>query len=297
MKISDFEQDARPEIEMVTTVASLAQSVSVWTTLRATIVKDLQIAVRYLPNLIGNFVQLGVRVLFFLLLSSVVSIDGEATVGRDLTQQDLFIFFQGALLLFVFITTSLWTPINAVNRDLYNGTLEYLYSNPISRYAYYAGTVMAEAIVGLVVFLPLYFILAFASETSWQNMLMVLVVSLTVLVALIAMGILISLLGLLWRQVNSLAEVLNISFELLAGAYFPVTAFPEIIQYVAYILPYTWGYDLIRYYSFGGDWQTLLPVEYEWAIVIGYAIFYTGLSIFLLGKVEARAKQKGLHLI
>jgi ABC-2 type transport system permease protein len=47
---------------------------------------------------------------------------------------------------------------------------------------------------------------------------------------------------------------------MIAGAYLPVTAFPKLVQYLAYPLPHTWGYDLIRYYSFEGQWQTLLPV-------------------------------------
>ncbi len=276
---------------------SMARPVTPWITLKATVSKDLRVAIRYLPNLIGNFVQLGVRVLFFLLLSSLISLNGEETVGRDMTNLDLFIFFQGALLLFVFIRTALWTPINSVNRDLYNGTLEFLYSNPISRYAYYAGTILAEAILGLVVFLPLYLVLVFASNASIQDMLMVLLVCLTVLVTLVAMGIMISLLGLLWRQVNSIAEVLNISFELLAGAYFPVTAFPAVIQYLAYMLPFTWGYDLIRYYSFGGQWNTIIPVFYEWIIIITFGVVFTAVSLYLLRRVEQHAKQNGLHLI
>lgn len=276
---------------------SMARPVTPWITLKATVSKDLRVAIRYLPNLIGNFVQLGVRVMFFLLLSNLISLNGEETVGRDMTNLDLFIFFQGALLLFVFIRTALWTPINSVNRDLYNGTLEFLYSNPISRYAYYAGTILAEAILGLVVFLPLYLVLVFASNASIQDMLMVLLVCLTVLVTLVAMGIMISLLGLLWRQVNSIAEVLNISFELLAGAYFPVTAFPAVIQYLAYLLPFTWGYDLIRYYSFGGQWNTIVPVFYEWIIIIVFGVVFTAVSLYLLRRVEQHAKQNGLHLI
>lgn len=278
-------------------IDSYSRPVPAWFVFKATVIKDLLIAKRYLPNLIGNLVQLGMRMLFFLLLSTVITIDGQEIVGRDLNDTNLFIFLQGSLLLLVFHRTALWTPLFGVSRDLYNGTLEFLYSNPSSRYAYYAGTVAAEALISMVAFLPLYVILVMVSGTDLINMLMILVVCVTVLMALMAMGIMIALLGLLWRQINSVSEVLFLTFELLAGAYFPVAAYPEAVQYLAYVLPYTWGYDLVRYYSFARDWKTILPIWQEWAILIGLAIFFILLSRYLLEKVEHKVKKEGLHLI
>jgi ABC-2 type transport system permease protein len=66
---------------------------------------------------------------------------------------------------------------------------------------------------------------------------------------------------------------------------------------MAYFLPHTWGYDLIRYYSFGGNWQTILPVWQEWAIIGLFAIGFTLISRYLLGKAEQLAKRSGLHVI
>jgi ABC-2 type transport system permease protein len=97
--------------------------------------------------------------------------------------------------------------------------------------------------------------------------------------------------------VGSIVNVLAMLFEFLAGAYLPVSYFPPLMQYLAYLLPYTWGYDLIRYYSFGGQWQTLLPVWQEWGILLCYAVLYTILSRYLLKKAEQQAKRNGLHVI
>jgi ABC-2 type transport system permease protein len=276
---------------------SLSRPTSAWATTAATVVKNLQIARRYVPNFIGGLVEMGVRMAFFLLLASTVSMRGGGTLGLDLTGRNLFIFFQGSLLLFIFTRSTLWGPINAVMNDLYNGTLEFLYSNPCSRYAYYVGTILSEIIIGQVFFLPLYFFLAFYSRASATNMLMVLLACATVLSALTAMGIMIALLALLWRQVGSIANLLGTLFELLAGAYLPISTFPKLAQYLAYLLPYTWGYDLIRYYSFEGRWQTILPVWQEWAVVILFAVLYTLLSRYLLARTERLAKRSGLHLI
>jgi ABC-2 type transport system permease protein len=278
-------------------IQSLSRPISAWTMMTATMVKELKIARRYLPNLIGNFVQLILRVAFFLLLANSVMFRGVGPAGLEFTGRNMFIFFQGALLLLVFNGPTLWGPINTVSRDLYDGTLEFLYSNPGSRYAYYVGSVLAEVLISLVVFLPFYVFLSVSSKASFTNMLMVLLVCIMVGITLTAMGVLIALLALLWRQVGSIANVLGMLFEFLAGAYFPVSSFPPIIRYLAYPLPYTWGYDLIRYYSFAGKWTTIFPVWQEWSILFGYALLYTILSRYLLKKAEQRAKQTGLHVI
>ena len=278
-------------------VRSLSRPTSAWATMAATVVKDLQIARRYLPNLLGTLANLAVRLAFYLVLANVIFYRGPEAQYLELTGRNLFIFFQGALLLFVFNGPTLWGPIRAVTNDLYNGTLEFLYTNPCSRYAYYVGTVLSEVIINLVVFLPLYIFMLFYSQAGLSSMLMVLLACIVVLISLTAMGIMVGLLALLWRQVTSIAQVLGILFEMLAGAYLPISAFPQVVQYAAYLLPYTWGYDLIRYYSFEGDWPTILPVWQEWGLLILYAVLYTAVSRYLLRKAEQRAKKSGLHVI
>lgn len=259
----------------------------------ATTLKDLRIARRYMPNLFGDIVQIVIRILFFLLFSNFAVYTGPTT----LTGNELFIFFLGAILLWVFSNTALTAPLNSVTSDLYNGTLEYLYSNPISRYAYYMGTVCAKAITNLAIFIPAFIFMIFYSGASFADTVNVLLVCLTALITLIAMGIMISLLGLLWRQVGSIVGVLFLFFEFLAGAYFPVEQFPKVLRYFAYALPHTWGYDLIRYYSLKNNWDTLESVLVEWIILGAFALIYTIASLILLSKVEKLSKKQGLNLI
>lgn len=277
---------------------SRSKPVSAWSVFIATVIKDLQIERRYLPDMIGKVIELAVRLLFYLMLSGIISVKAvNSPLGQEMTNHDLFIFFQGGLLLFVFSGTALSTPVNSVARDLNNGTLEFLYSNPSSRYAYFVGGIVANAIISQIVFLPLYLFLVISSGATLSSMLMVLAVCMTVLVTLIALGIMIALLGLLWRQVGAVTTVLAILFEMLSGAYFPVSVFPPALRAVTYLLPYTWGYDLIRYYSFDGRWQPLIPVWAEWSLLVVYAVGFTIASRYLLKRAEQRAKQQGLNLI
>lgn len=264
-----------------------------WKVIGATMVKNLQVQRRYLPNLIGYVVQMAIRFLFFLLLSGFVTYTGP----NQLSGHQLFIFFLAGLVLMVFNGTALNMPLNTVTGDLMNGTLEYLYSNPIARYPYYMGTVLASTVIDLTFFVPLYLLLVWMAGVNAVAMLYILGTCMVVLCTMMALGNMIALLGLLWRQAASIAGILGLLFEFLAGAYMPVTQFPKVIEFMAYLLPYTWGYDLIRFYGLQGEWQTILPVWAEWVVLVVQALIFTGVAIVLLNRVEMRVKKNGLHLI
>jgi ABC-2 type transport system permease protein len=262
------------------------------------VLKDLRIARRYLPNLLGRIVELAVRIAFFFLLANTIAVNAESSpLGVAMTGHDLAIFFLGALLLFVFNTTALHTPVESVATDLYNGTLEYLFSNPASRYAYFVGTVMADGIVNLAVFIPAFAAFLIATKPPPGTVLLVLLACAAVLCTVVGIGVSLAILGILWRNVRSIVQVLAILFELLAGAYFPVSSFPAPMRFLAYALPYTWGYDLIRYYSFNGRWITLLPPWLEWLLLLLFAVVFLPISVLLLVWAERSAKRSGLHLI
>ena len=279
------------------TTKGLSRPVSAWETMFASMIKNLQIIRRYVPNLVSRFAETALMMVFFLFLANTITVRTSGASGQVLTGREMFIFFQGAILLLVFQGPTLWTPVFTVSQDLYNGTLEYLYSNPGSRYAYYVGSIVADVLIHLVVFLPFYGLLVVYSKASPCNMLLVLLACFMVCVTLTAMGIMMALLALLWRQVSSIVNILSTLFQFLAGAYLPIQNFPQAVQYLAYLLPYTWGYDLIRYYSFGGNWNTILPVWQEWGLLVAYAIVYTILSRYLLQQTERLAKTRGLHVI
>ena len=73
-------------------IQSLSRPTSVWVTMRATVIKNLQVARRYIPNLIGNLAEIAVRAAFFLLMANAVSFRGRETLGLDFTGRDLLDF-------------------------------------------------------------------------------------------------------------------------------------------------------------------------------------------------------------
>ncbi|MFX1369617.1 MAG: ABC transporter permease [Promethearchaeota archaeon] len=266
---------------------------SFWLVARETIKKQLTLKFRYKANMVGEAFGMLFQIAIFAAMAGAVTLVG---VNR-LEGNDVFIFFLASLILIVFSTVALSAPLSAVIQDLHNGTLEYLFSTPISRYAYFFGTAIAEAISKSVFFLPMFVVLVAFSGVNVATGLLILCVCITVIVGLIAFGVLVALMGVMWKQVSAIATVLFTFFEFICGAYFPVTSMPIPFQVVAYALPHTWGYDLIRYYSFQGSWMPIMPVQFEWAMLVVYAILYIAVSSKLIKRVESRAKKIGLHLI
>jgi ABC-2 type transport system permease protein len=283
--------------ETLAAARSLSRPVPFVHVLAATTARNLRVARRYVPQLAGRWAQLGLRVAFFLLMASAVAVRSPVPGAPALAGRDLFAFFLAGLLLVVFIRPSLWAPMDAAAGDLQSGTLEYLFATPGSRYGYFAGAVLAELALGLLGFLPLLGLLLWTARPSLAAVAGLLGVCALMMAALTAMGVMVALLAVLWRQAGSVAEILAVFFEMLSGAYLPVSAFPGPLRAVAFALPYTWGYDLVRHYALGERWRTLLPVEQEWAMIAAHAAVYTVLSLFLLARAERRAKQVGLHVL
>lgn len=273
-----------------------SRSTSFLTVVRSTVVANLQIFSRYKVNLVGGLLEVAMLSFVFWLFANALYLKGENF--ESMTEHDMFLFFLGGLILVVFNSTALWTPVNTVTRDLYNGTLEFLYSTPASRWGYFLGSVVGDGLVKFVfLFLPLWGVLALVSGASFVSLIAMVLVAGLALVALMAFGIIVSLSVILWKNMRGLVGLIGMLFQFLGGLLFPVQIFPEPVQWLAFLLPTTFGYDLVRYFAFDQVWITLLPPLVEVFLLVVYAVLYTLASIYLLRRVEKYAKRNGLHLI
>ncbi|MHA2169914.1 MAG: ABC transporter permease [Candidatus Kariarchaeaceae archaeon] len=272
---------------------SNSKPVSSWRIIKSTIVKDLIVLKRYKANMIGQFV----RTLLFIIVFWFFSVAIEFNYLTDTSTRSMYMFYLAGFCLLMYDGVALWSPFNSVTRDLYNGTLESIYSTPSSRYAYFLGGVIAQAIIATIFFLPIYITLVIISKIGIYESSMILVVTGITVVILSIFGVLVALTAILWKQVSSIISILGTLFTFVSGVLFPVQSFPTMIRYLSYLLPYTWGIDLIRVYTYNGEWDPLLPIYVEWMILGIMGIVYYLLSRFALRKVETHAKTKGLHLI
>lgn len=279
------------ESQAVYVPASPFTGVSFFDVVKAAMIKDLIVMKRYKANLLGSLIRSVIFVAVFWLFSRAYLF-----TSVQLGEHETLLFFISGFLLISFDGVALWKPLNAVSSDLYNGTLEYLYTSPNSRIAYFVGTIAAEGVLSLVFVVPpvLYFIIT--GSVTAKNLFYVLLVLILALIVLIAFGTMFALMVILWKQVNSIVGIISTLLTFLAGFLFPVSDLPYGLKYVAYLLPYTWGIDLLRYYTIP-NWQLLVPLPMTWGILLIFAMVYWSITIVLASKVEAFAKSKGLHLL
>ncbi|HOO27958.1 MAG TPA: hypothetical protein PLU43_05795, partial [Lachnospiraceae bacterium] len=259
--------------------------------LKATVQKEITMFIRYLPNMIGTILQLGVRFLFFFYLSGITAYNG------SITGKNLFLFFGAALLLYVIYSTTIWAPLNTVTTDLYNGTLEYIYVTPVSKFCYYFGTGISQTIMSMVFFVPIFAALVLYSGVGFVQVGGIFLVAAAGTLNCIAIGVLLSLLGIIWKQVGAITGIIAVLFEFLAGAYAPVQTYSIPVKAAAFMLPFTWGYDLARYYLMGEKWTLLLPEPVEWCIYLGMAVLYFAAALLLMERIQNRMLRNGLYAI
>lgn len=264
--------------------------------MKATIIKDLIILKRYQANLIGGIIEISIMVGTFFLFSQVIDFRDAGIFKDGGVENGMFLFFLAGIVIMLFQNTALFMPVNSVRRDLYNGTLETLWSMPNSNYAYLLGSVVADAIIRMIFVVPMIILLLVVSGPT-AEILPLLLAIFVFLMTIASIGVLISCMAILWKQVGNLVGIIQILTQFIGGAFLPVQSFPVYLQWISYLFPFTYAYDLVRYYAFGGNWIPILPLYVEWAILAGNVLLYYLISKSMLRKATKHAKNQGLHLI
>lgn len=261
-------------------------------TIKTTIVRDVRITMRYKANLIGGLLQIIIFMFIFGLFATAATFR-----GMDLTSAEIYTFYLSGMTLMFFGDVVLYSTVLTVNKELYNGTLEFVYSAPSSRYAYFLGGIIADFLINLIFYIPLFTGLVIYADIAIINLTTILLITSLFLVVLAPMGVMIAMSAIMWKQVGQITAIVSIVMQFMSGIFLPVSTLPVAAQYVSYLLPFTFALDLVRYYSFDGDWDSLVPREYEFAMLLVYGVIYAVATKYLLNKVEKHAKTKGLHLI
>jgi ABC-2 type transport system permease protein len=68
-----------------------------------------------------------------------------------------------------------------------------------------------------------------------------------------ALGVAVAAFTVIFKRTNALLGMLVTGLALLGGVYFPIEVFPDSIETVARILPFTWGLDVLRASLLGGE--------------------------------------------
>lgn len=206
--------------------------------------------------------------------------------------QDYMSFILVGAMITNFTSAVFWGMGYALKNEMDSGVLESNWMAPMPRALFLVGHTLANLAITTInsagMLLLAWLIFGFQAT---GNLLAALAVLLPMLIALYGFGFGFAALVLLMRDANTLIDVSNFLISILSGSQFPVTVLPRFLLPVALALPLTYGFDAVRGSLLGA--RTILPFEYEIAIVLAFMAIMAPLGYAVFKRVERRCKTLG----
>ncbi len=268
--------------------------------------RDLVNIRRYKLRLIGWLMNMMVGLGAAYIFGVILTFNPITTSETGILSTQVFVFFAGGIALSTFSDTALWAPLGRVQQDIHYGTLEAVFVSPTSRIAYLLSPILSDSILNLLFFVPAYVIIlgVHGALTNGYVIGTTLLTVLLTIISMIAFGLFFAMLAILIRRIQPIAIFLANIFQFICGAFVPVQAFigmnkigGTILKYIAQMFPYTYCYDLFRYFMFGSEYTTLFPVWLEFVLLVVSSLLFVVFAYFLLKRVEKKAKDTGLAIL
>lgn len=208
------------------------------------------------------------------------------------------------LTLILVIGTSVWTYLNVtfdgvtdiINMERWEGTIEYTFMAPISRFTHMIGSCVYAVVHGLLftVLQLLIIALFFHLDLSRANYLSALFMLLLGSISFIGFGIGASILPLLYTEKGmQMSFIVRAVILLVSGVYYPVSVMPGWMQFLASISPGTYVIQGMREAVIGGAgiWSPSIWSN-TWPLLIT-GVVSIPLGVYLFGIAERYAKRTG----
>ena len=206
------------------------------------------------------------------------------------------------LTMYLIIGTLVWRYLSSIFMltseviawERWEGTIEYTLMAPVQRWVHLVGQTIYSLIYGLVSSLVIGVAMAlfFQLDLSKANLAGAGAVILAGSLSLIAIGIVASILPLLFPERGAqMTSVVEASFLLISGVYYPISVLPEWMQAIAKVSPVTFVLDGTRAAVLDGAplselWQHIVPL-----LILGVIALPVGLRLFRVA--ENYAKRTG----
>ena len=238
---------------------------------------------------------------FFYSLTSGLSVVFIAQGAEALTGASLDFDVQ-YLTMYLIIGTLVWRYLSniflltseVIAWERWEGTIEYTLMAPVQRWVHLVGQTGYSLIYSLITSLLIGIVMAlfFELDLSNSNLLGAAAVILAGSLSLVAIGIIASILPLLYPERGAqMTNVIQASFLLISGVYYPITVLPEWMQALAILSPVTYVLDGTRAAVLEGAalpalMQYILPL-----LVLGIIALPLGIRAFKTA--ENYAKRSG----
>lgn len=208
------------------------------------------------------------------------------------------------LTLILVVGTLVWTYLSVtfdgvtdiINMERWEGTIEYTFMAPISRFTHMIGSCVYAVVHGLLFTALQLLIIAFFFhlDLSQTNFLSALFMLLLGSVSFIGFGIMAAILPLLYTEKGmQMSFIVRAVILLVSGVYYPITVMPEWMRVFAYISPGTYVIQGLRdaVISDAPIWSPLIWRS-TWPLIIS-GVVSIPLGVFLFGIAERYAKRTG----
>lgn len=218
-------------------------------------------------------------------------------VGRPFTQAEI-----DRAILYLLVGTLIWHYLSIVFDSVsemvawerWEGTIEYTFMAPVSRFTHMIGTSIFSLVYGLLHTGVILGVVAlfFRLDLGEADLLAALVVLVAASFSFIGMGIVAAILPLLFPERGAqMTHVVQALVLLFSGVYYPITVLPGWMQEVARFSPATYALEGVRGAILHGTevvalWPCLWPL-----LVMG--VVFSPLGVVLFRRAERYAKRTG----
>lgn len=242
----------------------------IWTVLK----RDMKLFVRQNSILIG-------AIIFPLILLLFIGFGFEKIINIDLLGVSYIQYLTPGIIVLFSVSAALSVGYN-IFYDKQSSFIKEILVSPIPRSAIVLGNAILGIMWVLITFILLAIILplivgGFSVSLIFLSLPILMLLSIT----FASIGLLMGFLSKSSANMGTLVGYINMPLFFLSGAFFPVASLPIWLKIFAYINPFYYGIDAIRYFSIG---TSEIPISISYLIIIGFTIVIFGLSTIIMEK-------------
>lgn len=259
----------------------------------AIVKKDARIFSRYPINAVFRIVEPIIWLTPVYFLSKSFQINGENIGFSQYTgTTDYMAFLIIGSIVSSFVSSVMWGMGFSLKEEMDRGTLESNWLTPVPLMVQLIGRSLFSLVIttinALTVAFLVWLLFGFNIGDGIVQSIMTLI---PLLIALYGLGFGIAALVLITNDAGNIIDVTNGAINFLTGEQFPVTVLPRFILSISLALPLTYGYDVLRGILLNTN--TLLPINLEIGIIMGFMIVGTFTGYKILKRVERYCKTVG----
>jgi ABC-2 type transport system permease protein len=238
--------------------------------------KNLLVMLRYPLSFASSFITLSIVVLIFLFATLMFTPGGVAQVATGGSGQRIGGTMLYGLVLFLFVSDTLWSIGYNVRWEQQEGTLESLYLTPASRFLYLVSRLAVPLFwTGLNAAVVLAFIWLLLGPLPTAHLGLALYTLICTLAGIFGFGFCFAAFTLLVKEsAQSTANLAQFALMVVCAMFFPFSALPPVVRAISRVVPLSYGVDLFRsaLLGFPPGFPELASPAVEVAIVTAWGV-------------------------